>query len=59
MFYTKFKTNKFRLVDHDDYRWCNLLGVWVENGEYPNDSEALKAIVRSICHDNAKEYFGI
>lgn len=37
---------------------CNLLGKWVENGEYPNDREALGAIVRGICHDNAEAYFG-
>lgn len=38
---------------------CNLLGTWVENGEYPNDVEGLKELVRGICFGNAKGYFGI
>ena len=38
---------------------CNLIGEWVENGEYPNDIEFLKTLVRGICHDNAKAYFGL
>ena len=38
---------------------CNLLGTWVENGEYPNDEHALKQIVSGICYDNAKRYFDI
>ena len=36
---------------------CNLLGTWVEEGQYPNDEEALAAIVEGICYYNAKEYF--
>lgn len=36
---------------------CNLLGEWVENGEYPADYEALKDIVEGISYRNAKEYF--
>lgn len=36
---------------------CNLLGEWVENGEYPADYEALKNIVEGISYRNAKEYF--
>lgn len=38
---------------------CNLIGQWVENGEYPNDIEFLKSMVRDISYNNAKEYFGI
>ena len=37
---------------------CNLIGEWVESGEYPNDEKALKSIVEGICHDNAAKYFG-
>ena len=37
---------------------CNLLGEWVENGEYPNNMNALEKIVKGICHDNAEKYFG-
>ena len=36
---------------------CNLIGEWVENGEYPNNEKALKSIVKGICHDNAANYF--
>ena len=38
---------------------CNLIGNWVENGEYPADMETLKGLVRDICYNNAKNYFGI
>ena len=36
---------------------CNLLGEWVEAGEYPEDYEALQTIVEGICYYNAKNYF--
>lgn len=36
---------------------CNLVGKWVENGEYPDDREALKNIIEGICYKNAREYF--
>jgi len=36
---------------------CNLIGSWVENGEYPEDYEVLGEIVRGICYNNAVEYF--
>ncbi len=46
---------------HDYFRriMCNLIGNWVENGEYPNDEKALKAIVEGISYYNAKRYFEI
>ena len=37
---------------------CNLIGNWVENGEYPADMDALKNIVQGICYYNAERYFG-
>ena len=36
---------------------CNLIASWVDNGEYPEDYEALEKIVKDICYYNAKEYF--
>ena len=36
---------------------CNLIGEWVENGEYPNDEKALKNIIEGICYKNARRYF--
>ena len=38
---------------------CNLIGKWVENGEYPEDYEALGEIVEGICYNNAVKYFGM
>ena len=38
---------------------CELLGSWVENGEYPADDKALKTIVEGICFRNAERYFGL
>ena len=45
---------------HDYFRriMCELIGGWVENGEYPNDDEALKRIVEGISYYNCKNYFG-
>ncbi len=37
---------------------CNLIGEWVENGEYPPDIPTLEKIVSGIAYYNAKEYFG-
>lgn len=38
---------------------CNLIGGWVEAGEYPNDEKMLGEIIQRICYNNAKEYFNI
>ena len=44
---------------HDYFRriMCNLIGNWVENGEYPNHDASLKKIVEGISYYNAKRYF--
>ena len=46
---------------HDYFRriLCNVIGQWVENGEYPNNEASLKKIVQGICYYNAARYFGI
>ena len=36
---------------------CEIIGAWVENGEYPKDENALKTIVEGICYHNAKNFF--
>ncbi len=36
---------------------CRQLGAWVEQGEYPDDAQALAQLVRGICCDNARAYF--
>ena len=38
---------------------CNLIGEWVENGEYPNDELTLSEIVKGISYYNAKKYFDL
>ena len=44
---------------HDYFRriMCNLIGNWVENGEYPNNEASLKKIVEGISYTNAARYF--
>ena len=37
---------------------CNIIGKWVENGEYPLDMPKLEKIVKDVAFGNAKEYFG-
>lgn len=37
---------------------CELIGGWVENGEYPADYRALEKIIKGISYDNAVKYFG-
>ena len=36
---------------------CNLLGTWVENGEYPQDYDILGEIIENISYYNAINYF--
>ncbi len=38
---------------------CNLVGRWIENGEYPEDLEAAGGIIQDICLNNARGYFNI
>ena len=46
---------------HDYFRriMCNLIGGWVENGEYPADMAAVGQLVEDIAFNNAKRYFQI
>ena len=36
---------------------CNLIGNWVENGEYPADYDLLVPMVKGISYNNAIDYF--
>ena len=38
---------------------CNMIGTWVENGEYPADIAYLGTLVQDISFGNAKRYFGL
>lgn len=37
---------------------CDLVGGWVERGEYPNDDQLLGRLIKDICYNNAVRYFG-
>lgn len=37
---------------------CELIGGWVENGEYLDDEAALKSIISGIAYGNAVNYLG-
>ena len=45
---------------HEYFRriMCNIIGEWVENGEYPYDLKNLEDIVKGISYNNAVKYFG-
>ncbi|MCL1993060.1 MAG: glucuronate isomerase [Spirochaetes bacterium] len=36
---------------------CNLIGDWVENGEYPAEAAKLEKMVKDISFGNAQRYF--
>ena len=36
---------------------CELIGGWVENGEYPADYKTLEKIIKGISYNNAVRYF--
>ena len=38
---------------------CDLLGGWIENGEYPADFDFVGGLVQDICYRNAKRYFNL
>ncbi|WP_461810570.1 glucuronate isomerase [Faecalimonas sp.] len=44
---------------HEYFRriMCELIGGWVENGEYPADYKTLEKIVKGISYNNAVRYF--
>ena len=44
---------------HEYFRriFCNQLGLWVENGEYPRDMAALASLVERVCWKNAAGLF--
>ncbi len=36
---------------------CELVGGWIENGEYPGDMAFAGGLIQDICYNNAKRYF--
>ena len=37
---------------------CELIGGWVESGQYPNDEKQLEKLVADLCFHNTNAYFG-
>ena len=38
---------------------CDLIGSWVERGEYPADEQVLGRMVQDISYNNAVRYFSL
>ena len=36
---------------------CELLGEWVESGQYPSDEKQLRKLVEDLCYNNTNEFF--
>lgn len=37
---------------------CELVGEWVESGQYPNDEKYLTRLIEDLCFNNTKTFFG-
>lgn len=37
---------------------CELLGEWVESGQYPDDEAYLRKLTADICYNNTNHFFG-
>ncbi|MGA2499102.1 MAG: glucuronate isomerase [Tepidisphaeraceae bacterium] len=48
-------------IRHEYFRriLCNVIGRDVVNGELPHDIKLLAQMVRNVCFENAKHYFGL
>lgn len=38
---------------------CNLIGGWVDAGEFPDDAKVLESIILGICHRNAEQWLDL
>ncbi|MFI3238172.1 MAG: glucuronate isomerase [Lachnospiraceae bacterium] len=38
---------------------CELIGTWVNEGEFPYDEQLLETIIKGISFENAKSYFNV
>lgn len=36
---------------------CELIGEWVESGQYPNDEKYLKKLIADLCYNNTNDFF--
>ena len=48
-------------IRHEYFRriLCDLIGDWVEAGEYPPDIDLLGQIIQDICYNNIQNYLSI
>lgn len=37
---------------------CELVGAWVESGQYPDDEKYLTRLIEDLCYNNTKVFFG-
>lgn len=37
---------------------CELIGEWVESGQYPDDEKYLTKLVTDLCYNNTNQFFG-
>lgn len=37
---------------------CELIGEWVESGQYPDDEKYLTKLVADLCYNNTNNFFG-
>lgn len=37
---------------------CELVGEWVESGQYPDDKKYLDELITNLSYENTKKYFG-
>ena len=38
---------------------CSLIGHWIEDGEYPYDTDEFAQLVMDICYNNTKDFFSL
>ena len=38
---------------------CNLIGGWVDDGEFPDAMPLLNGYIKKICYDNAVRFFSV
>ncbi len=37
---------------------CNMIGKDIENGEIPDDESLVGPMIRNLCYQNTRDYFG-
>lgn len=48
-------TSAFARVDYTRRIICNIIGKWVEDGEYASDEKTLQRLIQDILYNNLKE----